>query len=58
MFNINKVTADEWTKVKIGNHNGSLNSATVYYYSAEAPTAEGNYWHYDSAGNAVEWQSA
>ncbi len=26
-----------------------------YYYSTYAPTAEGNYWHYDTDGNIVEW---
>ncbi|MBO5394611.1 MAG: leucine-rich repeat domain-containing protein [Clostridia bacterium] len=27
-----------------------IKSATVYYYSEQEPTTEGNYWHYDTDG--------
>ena len=30
--------------------------ATVYYYSEEEPTVEGNYWHYDENGNPAIWE--
>ena len=40
----------DWDKINIANHNDELNSATVYCYSEIAPTADGNYWHYDTDG--------
>ena len=30
-------------------------NATIYYYSVNEPSRSGNYWHYDSNGNAVIW---
>jgi hypothetical protein len=35
-----------------------LTSAKRYYYSETQPTAEGNYWHYDTDGvTPVVWGS-
>ena len=31
---------------------------SVYIYSEDEPTAEGNYWHYDENGNPVKWDTA
>ena len=35
--------------------NSYLINATRYYYSEEAPTTSGNFWHYDENGNPVAW---
>ena len=48
-------TEAEWGEIVIGADNSNLTSATRYYYSEEAPTAAGNFWHYDGDGNIVVW---
>lgn len=49
-------TAEDWANVTIGSNNTPLTSATVYYYSEEEPTADGDYWHYDTDGvTPVVW---
>lgn len=49
-------TAEDWNKININNNgNDKLTSATRYYYSAEKPTASGNYWHYNDNGEIEEW---
>ena len=45
----------EWSEISIGSNNGKLTTATIYYYSETKPSEEGNYWHYDSNGDVVEW---
>lgn len=48
--------AEDWNKIDIENtYNDKLTSATRYYYSAEKPTASGNYWHYKENGEIEEW---
>ncbi|MDY4675695.1 MAG: leucine-rich repeat domain-containing protein [Candidatus Borkfalkiaceae bacterium] len=48
---------EQWSNISIGHSNYSLTSATRYYYSASKPTAEGNYWHYDTDGiTPVIWK--
>ena len=48
--------AEDWNKIDIENtYNDKLTSATRYYYSAEKPTASGNYWHYNENGEIEEW---
>jgi hypothetical protein len=50
-------TSTEWKNISIGYDNSSLTSATVYYYSENKPTEEGNYWHYDKDGiTPVVWE--
>ena len=39
-------TAEEWANVNIGSDNSDLANATIYYYSENAPTTLGNFWHY------------
>ncbi|MCD8373162.1 MAG: leucine-rich repeat domain-containing protein [Clostridia bacterium] len=40
-------TEAQWNKIVIGeNGNEYLEAATVYFYSEEEPTQDGNYWHY------------
>jgi len=39
-------TASEWNAIDISSYNSDLTSATIYFYSATAPTASGNYWRY------------
>ncbi len=41
--------------ISIHDNETYLVNATWYYYSEEEPTEAGNYWHYDSEGNVVEW---
>ena len=48
-------SAKQWQSILIINGNGSLTSATRYYYSETKPTEEGNFWHYDENGNIEEW---
>lgn len=48
-------TAEDWNKIDISSNNDKLTSATRYYYSAEKPTASGNYWHYKENGEIEEW---
>lgn len=48
-------TAEDWNKIDISSNNDKLTSATRYYYSAEKPTASGNYWHYNENGEIEEW---
>lgn len=44
-------TAENWSKISIGDDNYTLTgAATRYYYSETEPTEEGNYWHYDTDG--------
>ncbi len=55
-----KGTAEQWsalTSSGIGSGNEPLTSATVYYYSAEQPETEGNYWHYDEGGKVTVWEA-
>ena len=34
-----------------------IKSATIYYYSEQQPTSEGNYWHYDTDGKTpIVWE--
>jgi hypothetical protein len=47
-------TSTEWQNISIDNGNYYLNSATIYYYSKEEPTEEGNWWHYVD-GEVVVW---
>ena len=48
-------SAKQWQSILIINGNGSLTSATRFYYSEMKPTKYGNYWHYDESGNIKEW---
>ena len=50
-------TAEEWSAITVGTHNDPLTSATRYYFSEEAPSDEGNYWHYDENGEIAVWQN-
>ena len=53
-----KGDAAEWSAISIGGYGNSyLTSATRYYYSEEAPTEEGNYWHYDADGKVAVWEN-
>lgn len=42
-----KGTSTEWSLITVQIYNSSLLAATIYYYSEEEPTNEGNYWHYE-----------
>ena len=50
-----KGDAAEWNAISIGYSNSSLTNATRYYYSEEAPTDDGRYWHYDADGKVAVW---
>lgn len=47
--------AEDFEKIEIGSGNTDFEEATLYIYSETPPAVEGNYWHYDDAGNPVEW---
>ena len=40
----------------VAEHIGEKNRDKVYIYSENKPVGDGNYWHYDSAGNPVIYQ--
>ena len=48
-------TSEEWESVEIKDKTEHLLAATVYFYSEEEPTEEGNYWHYSESGDVVVW---
>ena len=50
-----KGSESEWGTISIDFYNEKLKNATRYYYSAEKPTANGNYWHYNENGEIEEW---
>ena len=53
-----KGDAEEWNAISIDNqyeYNYYLLNAARYYYSEEAPTEAGNYWHYDADGKVTVW---
>ena len=36
----------------------TIKSATIYYYSEQEPSTEGNYWHYDTDGKTpIIWEA-
>jgi hypothetical protein len=39
-------TAEEYKAIKIEKDNGSLKTATKYFYQDEKPARRGKYWHY------------
>lgn len=47
-------TLADWSKIIISSSNKNLTNATIYYYSAIKPTANGNYWRYVN-GEIIEW---
>ena len=47
-------TPADFEKIKIGEGNKAL-LEHLYYYSHTKPTAEGNYWHYDTEGKPIAW---
>lgn len=50
-------TAEEWEKIekKSKYSDPTYYGGTLYFYSEEAPTEEGNFWHYDENGDPVVW---
>ncbi len=46
---------DSEAAITITEGNDSIVAATTYYYSEEAPTEEGNFWHYDENGKIAIW---
>jgi len=38
--------ADDWSNIYIGDWNDPLDSATIFYFSANTPIEDGNFWHY------------
>ncbi len=48
-------TAEDWMNIAIDYNNDKLASAKRYYYSENAPTTAGNWWHYNEQGEVVVW---
>ena len=42
-----KGVATDWAKISLSNIKDDLSNATRFYYSENAPTTSGNFWHYD-----------
>ena len=50
-------TIDDWNKITVDySYNGNVNANTRYFYSEEAPTTEGNFWHYVD-GIPTPWEN-
>ncbi len=49
-------TAEDWNAVSVESNNQPLLDATLYFYSEEAPTEEGNHWHYGEDGEILIWE--
>lgn len=45
-------TSEEWNQITFKSANTTA-KATVYYYSEEAPTEEGNFWHFADDGETI-----
>lgn len=43
-------TKEDWEKIKIKNF---LQPSSIYYYSENQPTSEGNYWHYNENNEII-----
>lgn len=37
---------EQWAAITILSYNDPLKNSTIYYYSEETPSTEGNFWHY------------
>lgn len=48
-------SADGFKDIEVGTFNDDFLEATLYIYSEKQPEDSGNFWHYDGAGNPVEW---
>ncbi len=48
-------TENDWAEISIASGNSNLTKATRYYYSAQHPTTEGNYWCFDDNEEVVVW---
>ena len=45
----------DWNNITIGT-NSNITPTKTYFYSENQPTAEGNYWHYDTDGTTpIAW---
>ena len=47
-------TEEEWEKV--GRNERALEHAILYFYSDDEPEGEGNFWHYNRAGDVEIWE--
>ena len=48
-------TEEEFDLISIAAENEAIENATVYYYSEEQPTSEGNFWHYNKNQIPTIW---
>ena len=48
-------TAEEWAQITISDGNYILETVIRYDHSAEEPTTDGSYWHYDANGEIAIW---
>lgn len=48
-------TEEQFDNLSIADGNEAIENATVYYYSKEQPTSEGNFWHYDKNQTPTIW---
>ena len=55
--NLSKVYHKSTTEVTFNTSSGNakFTSATKYWYSETEPTETGNYWHYETSGEVLEW---
>ena len=47
-------TAQEWENIYI-EKNEEFENATIYYYKADKPTENGNFWHWNQDETPVKW---
>ena len=51
-------TESDWGNIAIASENEYLTKATIYYYSKNEPTVDGNFWYYDENGVPTVWECA
>ena len=47
--------ASDWSRISVNSKNVYPLTVTPYYYTAKEPSAEGNYWYYNSNGEKRVW---
>jgi hypothetical protein len=54
---LSKVYSQSTTELSysIGSYNTTFKNATKYWYSETEPATAGNYWHYETNGEVLEW---
>lgn len=50
-------TQEDWGRIVIPSGNNNLKNSEIYFYSENAPTSPGFWWHYGEDGRPVIWDN-